>query len=209
MTMPKETPSIVLLGAWNPAILQPNWLVQRVFNKPDDEEWPVEMEFSPMPGNPPRFRIRDITFIPAYDRLTVFAKGWEDDDLTAAEDAAVRVLELLPHTPVRAAGQNFKFMVASQQEALSMFNVDARLAQYLDFDYNLITTELRSRLQLEDRQLNLFRVRADDAVLVQFNFHYPVADASEAAEKLRHSFIANRDLAKQILVNMNLTVEKE
>jgi hypothetical protein len=200
----KENPSIVLVGSWNPAILQPNWLAKHIFNKADDEDIPVEMQFATTPGLPPRFKMRDILIVPAFDRLTLFSNGLNTANLAATESAVLEILKLLPHTPISAAGENFKFVVPEQQEVVDMLNVDNNWAEYLDFDYEQVQTEIRSTLQLKDMQLNIFRARSDSEITIHFNFHYPATDAQTAAKQLANSFNANCDFAKNILANLNV-----
>lgn len=201
--------SLVVVGAWNPAILQPDWLVHKVFDVPEGEKTDVLMQFAPIPGAPPKFIIKDLIILPASDRLTIAPTKCDADGLNAAEAAAEKLLRILIHTPVVAFGQNFEFEEANPgQDLLNEFNLNDHMAEDVSFEYDTISTEVVSSLDVGDRVLNFSRMFHGGHVRFKFNFHYEVKTASEAADKLNGSFNSNNQVIGEILDSYNVVLEE-
>ena len=193
-------PSIVLAGAWNPAIIQPNWLAQEVFEQQDGDEMPVQMEFSPTPGLPPRFILQEIRFVPTKDRLIISPENTTDEALNLAENKARAILQALPHTPVQAIGQNFDLIEENPSDSLlSIFNLNDSLEEKLEIDYTLSSTTVAVALDLGDYTLNLSRKFSEGNVLIKFNFHYDVINATNGAERLPNTFRSNFKIVQDLL----------
>lgn len=205
-----DTTSIVILGAWNPGILQPQWLTRNIFHKPAGQETPVTIAFpvSPHLSEPPRFTIENITFTPSLDRLSITPSGVSADELSSAEEKASTILNSLPHTPVSAFGENFEFIEAHPtKEILQVFDLRDDLSDHLEIKFSNISTNVVSSLKLEDCVLNLTRAFFNGKVHVKFNFHYEVSSAADAVQKLNGSFSRNYDLAIKYLTSYNLIID--
>lgn len=79
-----DPPSIIVVGAWNPAILQPAWIAKHLYGIAEGENFPVTVGIPSIPGKPIRFDFGELTIIPAGDRLTLFAKSLDKTDLDPA-----------------------------------------------------------------------------------------------------------------------------
>ena len=210
-----KSPSIVIVGSWNPAILQPEWLAHEIFSYPDQERVPVQMELSPRPGLPPRFTIENLTFVPDYERLTitpVTGEGIEIDDTTLnlMEEKALLVLDQLPHTPISAFGQNFEFTEEHPGDALlSVFELNDDFANHAQFTYTSASITVSTALQLDNRVLNFTRIFKDGRVTVKFNFHYKAATTREARDRLSNSIIDNYRIVTQLLESFGVSLEDD
>lgn len=178
----------VLVGNLNPAILSPQWVADKVFKQ---KAIKTKIEFTAAlpqaigaPLGPPRFSAQGIIWQPTNNRLEVHATDPEVDP----GDFAAKVLDLLPHTPVRAVGNN----------------VGVRLdATLVDLFKDLSRCRLQSLLTSDEHALVGFRTlvrlaHGDEAVLtvsfdhggpeppeLRFNFHRDVKDAAAAAAAAR------------------------
>lgn len=181
-----DATSIVVVGNWNPAILQPNWIAQNVLGaSPADVQ--VEMEFSTMPGAPPRYRMRDLRFVPNYDKLIVYPDSEDAVRLNSCADAIQRILELLPHTPVRAAGINFEYFDDEPSgELLSRFTDQDTIAESVNpGEFEITRTALQRALTFRDFVLNFTReLVAGPRVLYKFNFHHQIINTNTARAAL-------------------------
>jgi len=100
----------VIIGSWNPAILNPDWLSRKIFDKPDGVEMPVKLELPTKAGMPPRYTLEGVIFVPAMDRLMITPEDTKEENLQLVENKTINLLNILSHTPVAAFGQNFEFM---------------------------------------------------------------------------------------------------
>ena len=80
--------SLVIVGNWNPAILQPPWILHNVFGLPEKEIRQVVVEF-PMPPtvqSSPRYIVEGIRFISDFGKLTLNPKGPSESDINQIEN---------------------------------------------------------------------------------------------------------------------------
>ena len=191
--------SLVILGNWNPAILQPNWIVRHGFGT--EEELTVLLEFSPIAGMPPRFTIEGLRILATNDHVLVNPEQTTADSLELAENVVGSMLDRLSHTPIRAFGQNFEFSEDDVSPRMSqLFNIYDRLAEQIDFPIDVRDTTLRSSYGIGETTLNFTRkLLADGTARLIFNFHYEVTSAANACELLQGSFVQNFERTNQIV----------
>lgn len=208
MHIKKGETSLVIVGAWNPSILRPDWLAREVFRFPEGSQAPVTMEFAMVPGAPPKFTLGDISFVPMKQRLILYPKETTPTALADVEAKALAILTLLPHTPVVAIGENFEFFDDSPtRDQMRVFEVEDLLVQRCGLPFERTTTSITSSLKLENGTLNLTQSLSGSVLSVKFNFNYEnsganggkLGIASEAIPKLRDTFVSNLAIVKQFL----------
>ncbi len=101
MPVKQKLTRVVVLGAWNSSIINPDWLAQyKVI-----EEVPTNISFGfGVPMNRLSFVIGDVRWTVDATRLEVRAERFMD-----CGGYIARILGLLPHTPVGAIGSTFVF----------------------------------------------------------------------------------------------------
>jgi hypothetical protein len=103
MPLKRDHCSVVVLGAWNPTIINPTWLLNNKVVEEEPKQVEVEVAYAPHEGGV-RFELGGATWLADYGRLQIVAKDWKDCGAFAD-----RVLALLQHTPTRAIATNFVF----------------------------------------------------------------------------------------------------
>jgi hypothetical protein len=176
----------VIVGRWNPAILQPAWLSKHVFGVEKPGELQFVTEFSIETFGPPRFSANGLQFVSTFERLSISPNSIEPEKLKATEDAARKILDALQHTPVQAVGVNFEFYDdAPSRGFLRLFDDLDHLAENTGIDLRTQATALTYSMSLKDCILNLTREFAvSGRVSIKFNFHYVVNSAREASSRL-------------------------
>lgn len=102
-----QNSNLVIVGAWNPAIITPSWLRQQFPDLlPGDE---VQAEFVVLPAVSMRFKLNDIQIDPSNGRLTLSAAIEDEGRFGLLPRLAYAISDRLPHTPVIAVGFNFVF----------------------------------------------------------------------------------------------------
>ena len=206
--------TLVILGNWNPAILQPDWILRHGFQTDTEDERTVLAEFSSIVGMPPRFTIEGLRITANNERVLISPENTTEDSLELAETVARSMLEKLSHTPILAFGQNFEFSDGETSSSLSrLFNISDRLAEQLDFPIDVRETTLVSSYEIGESMLNFKRkLLVDGTIRLSFNFHYEVTSAENARELLKGSFFQNLKNANQIVdiyKTLNSEIQKE
>lgn len=206
MVLVQEQTSLVLVGIWNPAILNPEWLIRNALGVPAGTEVSVEMLVAATPSLPTQYAMQGLRFTPTRDRLTIHAvDAVTDAVLVRMQSVALQILQLLPHTPVRACGQNFTFLEEHPSpEQVGVFGAVNDVVQTSDFPLETSSTGVRLALQFEGRLLNFTRTLQGGKLELKMNFHAQVKDANTAIDMLKNEglFAANLSWAKRILKNL-------
>lgn len=204
-----NSPSMVIVGAWNSAIIQPSWLGRQIYGVPEGDEFPVVVEMATTPKAPPRFTIGDIAYVPSDTNLMVFSSSVDMDALGDMENKVINILRALPHTPIVAFGQNFEFVDNDPgQQLLEIFDLNDNLSDRINSNFELASTSIKSTLNIEGHQLNLTRGLEGGRVVISFNFHYQVRNAEQAVENMGDTFANNYRFATDILENYQMTLEQ-
>lgn len=192
--------SVVIVGFWNPAIIQPPWLAAHVFGG-NTEQIPVQTELSLVAGQPPRFVMQGLRIAPAYDKLTIMPPGLEDAQLADCENRIRAILTALPHTPVSAFGVNFLFADDEPSTALlDLFADPESLAEATNLEFETQSTSFARAISMNGYVLNLTRsLSSTNSVMYKFNFHYQVTDATAASALFNGAIAANLATARQIV----------
>lgn len=192
MKLVKGSTTLVVVGSWNTAILQPDWLAINALQVQTGAPIPMTMEFGPGIGFLPRLSIDGVVIAPGPDRLQLSLENVTVESLDRLEQAAHRTLTALPHTPISAFGENFDFVEEDpSSEEMSLFNQPVDLPDRLGEKFEPIASSLKQTVQLEGRLLNVTRELNSGSFFLRFNFHYTAANAAEAADRLSGQFRRN------------------
>src|SRR6266404_9040232 len=97
--VPAET-SLVVAGAWNPAILTPAWVLHHGLNRPVGQAESVQV-FVPAGSGMffefPRYALPEFTYVVRPDTLIITPTDQTSNNLPALENAAAAMLGYLSH----------------------------------------------------------------------------------------------------------------
>jgi hypothetical protein len=99
--------NIVILGAWNPSILTPDWVREHMFHAPQGTS--VEVQVALDRPAPMRIRHEGVTITPAADRLIGACTSNDDDSIKRVGVVLGRAVLALSRTPLAAAGVNRRY----------------------------------------------------------------------------------------------------
>ncbi len=192
-----ENWSIVLVGAWNTAILTPDWLTKHL-----GASGPVQIEF-PIgnPNMPLRYTLSGVHLVVTRDHVVLAPSADDPEVLGRMESYSKSILTVLAHTPVSAIGINFAFLEEAPSDDLKKLFKAPDLSRIADADLVVEGTELKRRLRLpQDGVLNLsLRQTNGSQVVVNLNFHRDVDGAATAATYLDGRVTKHRALATKFL----------
>jgi hypothetical protein len=171
-----EAWTVVLVGQWNPAVFNPEWVARNL-----NDGQPVVAELAAGPGLLAiagwRVVVGDLLVVPSRDRLVFGTRATTNEALQRIEGAARRVLELLPHTPLHAAGVNFAFVEETPREETLGLVKAADLRRFAEKGYDVVRNELHRAVRVEKETLNTVVAVAEDGTMrASVNFHRDLGD---------------------------------
>jgi hypothetical protein len=209
-----EETSLVLAGAWNPAILTPAWVLQHGLDKALDGTNRYQA-FMPagfgLIFEAPRYVLDDLTFSVRPDALIIVPKSESAEALTLTEDVAARMLGQLMHTPVAGVGHNFEFREQNPQaEQLEIFTQARQdLADVMPDGWEPTTASVVAAFVNAAGNVVVNVQRAFDGreIVIKVNFHHAVSSAEQAISVLTGAdayqrMASNMDVAKVLLAKI-------
>ena len=161
--------SIVLAGKWNPAIITPPWILANLLE--DNQQ--IEIEFSLSFDIPSRFKINNITISPSIDRIILVSNDGSDESLELIELIAIKLCNILSHTPLVAVGINFSFIETLNKELLLPLFTFSDANKLDDNNWEVSNQSIKRTLKKETYNINLtINMDNETNVSLDFNHHY-------------------------------------
>jgi hypothetical protein len=173
--------SIVINGYWNRMIFTPKWIGEKIFSVDS-----IERLVSMVPTDPVIYQKEALRIAISERKLVITPLKLKVDCMKQAEDKAVKILELLNHTPVSAIGVNFGFIEESPSAPLlELFaykdNTDIG-TQGWDISQSKLTRTLKDS---DNKILNLILSYDGKKVYLDGNFHQVANSANEASSAIK------------------------
>jgi len=191
MKIIEDNISLVIAGAWNPAILNPKWIAETAMGRRVGENFQVQVD---MPVTnmgfavvQPRFGFEGISVLANSSSVT-FKLSYEDDTSSKLSiDTAANILQHLSHTPVSGFGFNFGFEFDDPSEdLLETFASTSFLPDAVsDESSKLVSQTWAGTLLSAGRMINISATLEAGIVTFDVNVHTEVKTALEAMAALR------------------------
>ena len=199
--------TVVAVGSWNLAILNPDWFAKNVF---DINQLNVELileNFAPRL----RFVHDDAIVIPSSDRVIIGSRRPTDSSLVACDRAMNKLLELLPVTPIAAVGVNFGYEEADPPQRLFDLFKFSDGSKFIDQAIQ-ITGSTIARQFSYDKYLCTMTTNLSEAGAIQLKFNYNanVENSKDARAALEGKVIMLREYTERLLSDIyGLSGEQE
>lgn len=173
--------SIVLVGAWNPAIFSPAWIASGRLTH--QQNIAVGFMFGPSPIIP-EFSFDEIRLRVETSRLTIRVSTLRDESLIKLGEVASKILTDLPHTPISGVGINFQFIEPEPNPTiLSIFDFsDNNLLS--DNNWSIESTQVSRKIKLDETNFNYIATLAAGSVTFDINFHSDITNCDQARDKI-------------------------
>ena len=158
--------NIVLVGGFNPHIIEPMWLSRNDVVAEKSDEFETEIQFGPGAPHLMRFTLDGLRWEVALDRLLVGS-----DEARSPAEWLSRLLDMLPHTPLRAVGINFKLRCDRVDWPIELPSLPNQTAAD-PLIGEIVTSSAVTHGRLEDEtQLKLVLTASGSEVVLHGNFH--------------------------------------
>ncbi len=174
----------VVLGAWNRAILTPEWIAREIFHITDDRPVPVEVPLNVR--GPWRVRHGDVAVVVSNFNLDVSIDKYDFDTLELSRTYAIAALETLSRTPVSAAGYNLRFQSTEMPAELGAAVQCGLDSVFSDYGLQIENQSVRRSMPFEGGFLNVEVIISQGGdCSCSFNFHKSSVDADDLKAWLR------------------------
>jgi hypothetical protein len=200
--------TIVLVGSWNVAILNPDWVARELFGVDT-----VEAQILIAEGQTSlKYKVDNVSISPQPSRVIVASLATTDECLQQSECIAARLLERLPVTPVTAIGVNFGYVEEQIPENIAgIFNTHD-IALFGQRKLQVKQVNLVRHLAYEDRELRFRLSKTEQNTLrIHLNYHKVVPSATEGKASILGKSVPFRAASEQLLrelYNLELEIEE-
>ena len=181
--------NLVILGKWNPAIVEPNWLKMQFSDLIPDASFGMELVL----GSPQsvRYDLGQLTLECTNQQLLFRPKEFDVDALTYTKNLAVGIFSKLKHTPITATGCNFIYNLDEKETFKHAYLKDISIYDefYNGARLNNVThSTVRHQLSFEYHTLTFLYTFQADLKTLQYNFEYK---GDGCVERASESMIEN------------------
>lgn len=209
---PGET-SLVIAGAWNPAILTPAWVLQYGLERAAGAQEQVQVALPAGQGllfDFPRYTLAEFIYVVRPDALVINPVQHNADGFALIERATGEMLRHLPHTPLNGLGHNFEFRDTNPaNDVLDIFTQASHdIGQQAPEGWDSATTLISSSFRVGAGNVFANVQRQFDGIsfVIKFNFHHAITDVEQARRVLAGEGYArmhqNYEIARNLISNL-------
>ncbi|MBF0458804.1 MAG: hypothetical protein HQK99_13020 [Nitrospirae bacterium] len=187
MSVPaEEQSSFIVIGSWNPAIINHHWL-KKHFPEKIPDAFSLEVPY-PTIVSVPRINYEKILIDPNNGRLVITPKVMNEEIFQYISALALGIYELLAHTPIVASGCNFVFKL-EQGEYFKIDEIEQD-DKIIDIYEGLTFTgkSVRHTFGLVDCSVNVFYDYVENDKTLRLNFDYK---GTRTVEKATQALVEN------------------
>ncbi len=156
--------NIVAVGNWNTKIFTPEWVKNNVFELPSEEKMFIQVNSDELRFG---YEYNDVFIIADDNALEFVIKNDSDEAIELATIFLLKILNLLPHTPLKAIGFNFN---------ADTFHYESKLTEQINSVFSIRGSyHLKKVHFVEKRDKYVINISANEitgGLKVNFNFHY-------------------------------------
>ena len=197
--------SLVIVGSWNPSIINPIWIGTHLIESTNFDNQSIKMD---LVGDN-TLSIRDASMSASFDGIKIILRGNKlefhleiDDDFNLLEKYALKTFGLLPNTSVTGYGINFHFYDERINETI-LNTIDPKM--FGDLNAQLLTEQSNLVFNLGDMVMGIAANidRQNNTSGIGFNFHFNI-DRLSIFETLlsQYSMFSLKERAIGVLSNV-------
>lgn len=197
LTLDFRVPVFVMVAQFNPAIFEMQWMAKHLLERQvGDAIQGLDVVMQHSSGLLHLKFLEGVALNVAEGRTEILMQDGTEACINAAEARLVRLLTLLPHTPLSAIGCNFEFVDPTPPQAIiDLFDTQEALEGQQDVLRRQVTVQLR----LDDATLNLTRVLSDEGCRFSFNYHRNETDWEKYVAFIPGMIVRQRTHAENLL----------
>jgi hypothetical protein len=158
----------------------------------------MQVEFSFDLLLPPRYSNDSIRFTTLDDRVIITPLEYTDDSMQTAELISLRLINLLPHTPLTGIGFNYGYQCDG-----SLINQIIEFIDTLDTEVHtsMSFVSWKRSYKIDDYLLNIEQSKKDDKIIIDFNYHFNYAYFKDNMDIVKGKMLELKNKTELIMKN--------
>ena len=194
MKLDTEFNPLVLVGAWNKHIFNPEWIGKFLLpGKNLEVEIPINVDGSP------RISAKNFRMFVINNKLIFSLRKDDDNILEEIEELSLKIADYLPHTPIIAFGINFLFKCDSNFDKLQDLFSLSDSEKLIEVGCIINSDQIKHSFIQDNRNINLTLIKQSDTIKFDFNFHFDVNNLVEFKDKINNNKLLHM---KQIAISI-------
>ena len=194
MNLVNDFNTLVIVGRWNKAIFNPEWISKFLLM---DEK--LEVEIPLYANGSTRISTKDLRIYVLNNKLNFSVLDNSDETFRKIEELALKVADYLPHTPVDAFGINYKFEDTENSKIDDCFSYDDS-SIFEKFGFTRDSTLIKRSFKKDSFLFNLSVTKKEDKSVFDFNYHYVIKSLVEFKKFLDTDILINlKEQSKELL----------
>ncbi len=173
-------PVIVITGIFNPAIFNPGWVAHHLFGLPVGGTVNIAVADGVGASGIAAF-LNGVGISVSQSRADLFASTNTDEGLELVERTALKIFQVLPHSPYGALGINSGFVDDDPPDLVTaLFSTNEKLEE----EFKIAERLQKVRITEEDGHRTIERTLSDDNFFITFNRHFNEISPATAEDLL-------------------------
>jgi hypothetical protein len=195
MKLVTEFNPLILVGAWNKHIFNPDWIGKFLLpGKKMEVEIPINVDGSHRISTE-NFRIFVIS-----NKLNFSLRKDDDNVLEEIEELSLKIADYLPHTPIVAFGINFLFECDNNFDKLQDLFSLSDSEKLIEAGCIIDSDQIKHSFIQGNRNINLTLSKQSDTFKFDFNFHFNIRNLVEFKEQINNNRLLHmKQIATSIL----------
>jgi hypothetical protein len=161
--------TIKIVGSWNTSIFKPEWINNFLFDNKDlNKKIGILIDFD---ENEIGYELDNLKLLPKSNELAIVIEKDKisEKSIYLATEVFIRILSLLPHTPIKGIGFNVDYLISQNSDLEILKWINNCKCDFLDMNLSRIYFSKTTAEYL----LNLIFLKENDNLKINFNYHYP------------------------------------
>lgn len=201
MKLDARTPLIVLVGDFNPSIFTTFWIAKNLHGYVEGdtlETLQIGVEVAPDVVQHLEF-IKDVALVVTPSRVEAYVLDHLDAGLAQLSQVVGKIVEMLPHTPLRALGCNFSFLDEQPDDRLvAMFDSP----EGIEGEGPVRIRTFVTKLDVDGVTLNLTRKYAGGPVQFLLNYHQNMSETEQFGQAIPSLVSRRKDHALGLMARL-------
>ncbi|MDL1974156.1 MAG: hypothetical protein LWX55_05150 [Deltaproteobacteria bacterium] len=195
MKLATEFNPLILVGAWNKHIFNPDWIGK--FLLPGEK---MEVEIPINVDGSHRISTENFRIFVISNKLNFSLRKDDDNVLEEIEELSLKIADYLPHTPIVAFGINFLFECDNNFDKLQDLFSLSDSEKLIEAGCIIDSDQIKHSFIQGNRNINLTLSKQSDTFKFDFNFHFNIRNLVEFKEQINNNRLLHmKQIATSIL----------